>query len=367
MILRSRGADREYRDWGSSADIPAAGSGYGSYSGNIVTLDLAVGLPAVSAAIRLVSETIASLPFEVWRGQQADKRPASNSWQSRLFHQPNEDYSMVDFMCDIAASVEATGNAYVQKVKSGGKVEQMYVLDPLAVTVEREPKTLRKVFRVADQRVGSRTVDSSVILHVRGFTLSGGLAGISPIELHRHALGTGLAVQEVEGRYFANSASPPGAIQAPGNISRDEAKMMQREFEAKHSGLQNAHRPLILYNGATWAPIGLSLRDSQFVEAQGFTIEQVARIFRVPASLLDHTQEQETAQTPEAVAMHFLTFSLAPRLRRIEWAFWRDPDMFGAENPYPLFKTSELVRTDAKTKAEVRHLQIQDGSLLVDE
>src|SRR3954465_9007247 len=97
-----------------------------------ITTANAVGLPAVSAAIRLVAETIASLPLVVYQGFEADKRVAQDSWQYGLLHElPGlGDFTPFDFIADVAGSVEASGNAFIQKVKAANRIVALIVIDP---------------------------------------------------------------------------------------------------------------------------------------------------------------------------------------------------------------------------------------------
>jgi hypothetical protein len=103
------------------------------------------------------------------------------------------------------------------------------------------------------------------------------------------------------------------------------------------------------------------------VEAQKFTVEQVARIYGVPQDLIGGALDRGIAATAEQVGLRFLSFFLMPRLKRIEMAFAADLDLFADTDVYPKFVTDDLLRADALTKAQVQHMQIQSGVLLADE
>jgi HK97 family phage portal protein len=373
IIRTARGADRELRG-GVIGDsrIPSWSevSSSWSHAGQRVTRDVAMGLPAVSACVQFVAETLGALSIEVWRGQKARKRLAETSWQHILLHeQPcGSECSDFDFIADINGSLETAGNAFVKKLKSKGRVVAMQVLNPDGVMVKRENGEKR--FRVVEKE-GTRTYTVSDILHIRGFTIGGSDVGFSPITLHRHALGAALALDEFQGRFFSNGAVPGGAIEISGQITRAQAEEMMEIWDDRHRGPENSNRPGILYNGATWRSVGMSLEDSQFVESQNLTVLQAARIYRIPAVFLDAqgAGAAGAAGTTEQDLLR-LYFSLLPRIRRIERGLFVDQDLFDAGKIgglYPLLNTTELLRSDAKTRAEVEHLRIQDGSVLVDE
>lgn len=366
MIVRSVRGNREYRsgEFGSSA-IPPPGSGYTSFSGIPVTTDRSFGLPAVMAAIRLISEVTAAMDIAVFRGIGGEKKTAEDSWQDKLMDQPNVDQSQFDFLSDVSAGVEGYGNAFVEKVKFRGEVVELIPRDPDYCRVRREGN--QKLFDVSVDGRTRRNLTSAQILHVRGFSVTGYLSGFSPITMYRQALGTALALQEFQGRYFANDATPSGAIVMPGSITKTRALEILDLWKASHGGVSNAGNPAILSGGSTYEKIGVSLVDAQFVEAQRFSLEQIADMFRVPTDLIGGAVEKGVAATAEQVGLRFLVFYLLPRLRRIELAFGSDLDLFANTDVYPQFVTDDLLRADAATKATVQHMQIQDGTLLVDE
>jgi HK97 family phage portal protein len=338
-------------------------SGGQGYTPLPITLENMVGLPAVSAAIRLVAETIASMPLVVYSGHDADKRRAADSWQYGLLHElPGMgDFTPFDFIADVAASVEAAGNAFIQKVTAAGRVVALIVIDPARVEVKRDKGA--KVFVIRNANGHSETYTATTILHIRGFTVNGSDLGLSPVGVHRRKLGAVMARDEFEGRFFGQGTNLGVAIEIPGDPNVDQQKSILRRWIANHSGLSTAHLPALLTNGAKIARVGMNLNDAQFVESEKLNLTQVANIFRVPASWLGAeapigNNEQETLR---------LYMALLPRLRRIELALRSDPDLFPDRTLYPEFDTSFLMRTDAKTQAEVDHMRVQDGSRLVDE
>jgi HK97 family phage portal protein len=366
ILATARGGNREYRtpEFGSSA-LPTYTQflGHLSSSGQNVSLDKAAGLAGCGAAIRLLAETVAGLPLQVFTGQQADKRPARESWQHLLMEAPNPDQSPFDFLSDVAVCVETHGNAFIRKLKIRGKVVALAVLDPFLVQVKRDEGN-QKTY-VLSYGGARETLGAGSVLHVRGFTLKGGDVGLSPIALHRETLGSGLALEKFQGSYFANDTTPGTYMQVPGPLNRTQAKEMSDLWASTHGGPGNAGKFGILYNGAELKNPGIPLRDAQFVEAQQFSMEQQARIYLGPsASLLFGPADKKPN---EQDSLRFFNFALLPRLRRLEWAFRADMDLFAGTDLYPQFQLDEFLRADAATQAQVRHNDIQSGVLLVDE
>jgi len=344
-------------EWGQSHLIPRPW-GAAAASGEPVTLASAAGLPAVVAAIRLISETIGSLPCIIYQGRGPERDRVHGSWQWRLLHDaPNLDQSSFDFFADVAASVEATGNAYIQKAKSRRRVEALIPLDPSIVTVERDRGTGEKTFRVW---LESRQMEltSADVIHVRGFTLNGGDVGISPIGLCRNALGAALAQDNFQSRFYLNDARPGIVIRFPQGVTAQQAAQWKDEWAADHGGTLNSHKPGVLGGGADITTIPISLEDVQFIEGQRFSVEQIARIFRVPASMLGEGAGDPRGASATNEIEEFAKFSLSPRLRRIELALKSDPDLFQGDM-YPEFLAESILRaaTEARYSAYLQARQ----------
>jgi HK97 family phage portal protein len=372
VILRgaypSHAEERAIRPFNAAAALVPSPGGFlqGLSSGTPVTYSTAVGLPAVAACIRLVSETLASLPLMVYRGELASKRRASDAWQYGLLHDtPSSEATSFDFILDVASSIESCGNAFIFKVKSTGRVVELHVIDPDTVRMTRDPDTGDKLFELfTGGKVNEYGTDT--VMHIRGPVLKGGqIAGFSPISLFMTSLGVALAQEEFVGRYFRNDARPGVVLTFPGTVTREQAREWSEVWNSDHAGVGNAHRTAVLGAGGDVKTIPVTLGDAQFVESQNFSLAQIARMFRVPLALLD-AQATHPSNT-EQESLNFLNFSLLPRIRRIERAFRADPDLFGGGDLYPEFFVDEFLRTDAKTRAEVLHSQVQDGVTLVDE
>ena len=363
MILKTRAGNVELRsEWGTEHLISRPWFSSVSAAGEVVSTDAALGLPAVLAAIRLVSETIGGLPCIVYSGQGSDRKRDESSWQWSLLHdQPNPEQSPFDFFSELASSIEATGNAFVQKAKSRRRVEALFVLNPWMVTVGRKKGTGEKVYRVTVDGK-QREFGPDEILHIRGFAPAGSDTGLSPITVCRNALGSALAQDRFHGRYYLNDARPGLVVKFPQGVTKVQADQWKDDWAADHGGAWNAHKPAVLGGGADITTIPISLEDAQFIEGQRFSVEQVARIFQVPSSLLGQVVGGGTPQSSADESERFLKYSLQPRLRRIELALRSDRDLF-SHDLYCEFLADAILRSDIQTRYEAYRAARQAGWL----
>jgi HK97 family phage portal protein len=388
MALFRRKQARERRMFENSAMVPRWGAWNASVAGPWVTETTMVGVPAVAACIRLIAESIGMMPMLVYSGDPPDRVKARDSWQWELLHdEPNPDQSAFDFWQDVSTSIEVNGNAYIWKVKVRNEpLQALICLNPNDVRVKRatedvvlEPDDGRP-FRVAKgeryfelyRNAKTVPVPADQILHIRGWSLRPGAdMGVSPITIHREALGKAMATEEFESRFFTNNASPSGAIQIPGNppAPADIDGLYQMWME-RQGGLSNAHKPVILTNGATWQPMGMNLQDAQFVEQKRYGLEDIARMFRISSTLLLGLSGSRGPLPPTAEDFErFLKVDLAPRLTRIETALARDQDLFpdGPTELFPEFLADAVLRPDIQTRYDAYRLARQGGWVTANE
>lgn len=378
MIVRAAGGDVVLREW-AGEHWPARGDEGGWRAGVSVSPSTVSGVPAVTAAVSRAAFEVSRLRLRVWRGDGFARRQVKGSWQARLLRGPfNPVQTVPGFFEALSESVDYRGNGFVWKQKLDGRVSGLWCLHPDQVSVERDRRSGRCLYRVltADgwvdpEGVGAGKqllVDADSVLHVRGFGDGGALLAPSPIARHQATLGAGVAREEYSSAFFENGTTAKLAISFPKDVHPDQVKAFQETWNDKATGLRNSHRARVVGGGATITPINLSMVDAQFVEAQRLGVEDVARIFNVPASLIDAGHSGSVPLSPEHELQRWIRYGLSPRLTRIEAAFGEDPDLFGpGSGDVAAFDMSDVLHGDLEAMDRIAHQQVQDGRILVDE
>lgn len=321
----------------------------GSQAGVPVSVDSALTLSSVWAAVWLIAEQGGSLPINVLDREGNRK---AGAWQQRLMRSPNPESSGVDVWTAVLAHLDLWGNAYLGKEKLGGRVVSLWPIPPENVTVERVRG--RKIFRVVEDDGVARDYTAADVIHIRHRSLDG-FIGVSTIHQHRNTIGVGLALDKFGGSTFSNRAVPLGVLSIKGRLTRKESRdNLREEWEDRFRGSGRQNRIAILDEDAHFEPISMPLADAQFVEQRKLSVQDVARIFGVPAEWIGG--ESGGSMTYSNVASRradFLQLTLRSRLKRIEEALFADLDLFsnigGLE---PRFDTGEFLRGDPKTEYE---------------
>ncbi|AGU83697.1 phage portal protein [Streptococcus anginosus] len=294
-------------------------------SGKTVNERTALQTTAVYACVRILSETIASLPLHVYRYTEGGKtKDTEHALYTLLHDEPNPDMTSFVFRETLMSHLLIWGNAYSQILRDrSGQVIGLYPLLPDQMSVHRSEKG--KLFYVYNrfeednpnfQEKGSIVLSQEEVLHIPGLGFDG-LIGYSPIALAKNAVGMTLACEEYGASFFGNGANPGGVLEHPG-ILKDPAKVRD-SWNAVYQGTRNAHKVAVLEEGMSYKQIGIPPEEAQFLETRKFQINEIARLFRIPPHMVGDL-EKSSFSNIEQQSLEFVKYTLDPWVVRFEQA-----------------------------------------------
>lgn len=295
-----------------------------SLTGVRVGAEGALRLAAAYACVRILSESFAVLPFRLYRVTPGvrGRRLVTDHWLYRLFaRRPNRFQSPFEFREMLQGHLALRGNAYCEIIEDGaGSIAELLPRHPDRVRVELlDNGSWRYLLREADGQ--HRPLRRDQVWHLRGLS-SDGIMGMSPVELQREALASGLSAQEYGNRFFANDAKPTGGwIGTPENVNfADKATRdtYRESVQAAISGA-NRHKMLVLDRGMKYNEVGMSNKDSQFLEARMFNRTEIAGMFRVPPHMIGDLS-RSTFSNIEQQSIDFWQGTMLPWCERWESA-----------------------------------------------
>ena len=274
----------------------------------------AMGMTAVYASVRVLSETVASIPLHLYRHTDQGSEKATNHPLYRLLHdEPNAEMTSFIMREAMMAHLLLWGNSYSQIIRSGrGEIVALYPLLPEFMDVDRDAGG-QLTYTYYKDGVPYR-LDPLEVLHIPALGFDG-IMGYSPIAIERNAIGIGLAAEEYGSKFFSNGATPAGVLTHPGNI-KDATKLRESWHEA-YGGSVNSNRVAILEEGTKFEKISIPNNDAQFIETRKFQVDEIARIFRVPPNMIGDL-EHATFSNIEQESINFTRYSVRPWLVRIE-------------------------------------------------
>lgn len=254
-------------------------------SGVEVTHETALGYPALWRAVNIRSSTIGRLPLYVLkRDGKAKTRDKIHPAYRLLTERPNKDMGAKAFRQTLEAHAILTGGgfAYIER-DSFGQPVSLLPLNPEHVLPFRENGLLS--YSLLDGT--SMTVEKPEnILHIRGLSWDG-VNGYGAIDILKDSIGIGLAAQKFQSVFFRNGASPMTVIELPGSLKdRESVERFRKMWGARHQGVENAHVPALLENGASLKPFSINPQDAEMLATREWEVKQIANIVGIPSYLL---------------------------------------------------------------------------------
>ncbi|WNN50699.1 phage portal protein [Hafnia alvei] len=336
------------------------GISYNTYAGKRVSPQLAMQLTAVFGCVRVLAESVGMLPCSLYEQlERGSKKAIKERLYKLLSVKPNGYMTPQEFWELLIACLCLRGNFFAYKVMALGEVVELLPLDPGSVVAKLNSQW-EPVYQVTFPDGSSDTLSQKEIWHVRIFTLDG-LNGLSPIAYARQAIGLGMATEEHGSRLFSNGAVTSGVLETDQTLSDEAFNRLKTDFEDRHQGLANAHKPMILEMGLKWNQISLSAEDAQFLETRKFQLEEICRIFRVPMHLVQNT-DRATFNNIENLGIGFINYSLVPYLTRIEQRINLGLVKASKQGQlYAKFNVGALLRGDMKSRFEAYATAINWG------
>jgi len=341
-----------------------------STSGKNVNEKTAMTLAAVYACVRVISESMASLPLNLFKynGEGGSDKDREHPLYHVLHDEPNPEMTSFTFRETLITHQLLWGNAYAQVIRNmRGQVIGLYPLMPDQMTVNRDDKTnviyydykVSKANASLNLQAGETVrLEAEDVLHVPGLGFDG-LIGYSPIAMMRNSIGEGLAVEEYGAKFYENGATPTGVLEHPG-ILKDPEKLRQ-SWQKAYGGSGNAGKTAILEEGLTYKTIGISPKDAEMIEARKFNVEEIARIFRIPPHMIGDL-EHATFSNIEHQSLEFVKYTLNPWMARWEQSMDRRL-LTDAEKKdhYIQFNPEGLLRGDLQSRNQAYAVARQNG------
>ena len=288
-----------------------------------VTPGTAMRSTAVLGCVRILGESVASLPLPVYRrlkprGKERYDHPVAELLQ----RSPNPYMTAFTFRETLMAHILLWGNGYAEiEYDTNGTIVALWPLPPHRVE-HMETDQGDPFFMVTDPKGKQHPVPFYAMLHIPGLSLDG-RKGISVIEWSKRAIELSLSAEEFGAEFFANGTNVGAVVTHPETLSEGAAKRLEKSLQEKYEGLGRAHRLMLLEEGMTFSKNTIPPNDAQFLETRKFQVTEIARLFRVPPHMLADL-ERATFSNIEHQSTDFLIHSLRPWLVRLEQAMnWK--------------------------------------------
>ena len=342
-------------------------------AGITVSPETALECSAVLACVRVLSESIASMPFGVYRRLTGGGKEIAEDQHLHevLAYQPNSWMTAFEFRELMQSWLLLWGNAYAL-IKSGrrGAVDELIPLHPSRMEAKRLSNgKLRYYYREpatpTQPEVAVTEYRQDEIFHLRWLS-SDGVTGYVPTTLSREAIGLARATEVHSSAFFGNGAKAGTYIEVDQPHKPEALQRFRQQWDEAHgNGPQNAFKTVVMPYGFKKKEDPVRNDTAQLIETRRYQVEEVLRCFRVPPHMVGDLSNVRYS-TAEQSSIDFITFSLIPWCRRWELACRRDL-VVDDKQFFCQFDTNALLAGDYQARAQFLREAVTNGAIDIDE
>lgn len=323
-----------------------------NFSGIAMGEQRALTVSAVWACVQLLSQTIGTLPGHVYRRDGRGRTPAPDSpAESLISRAPNALQTYAIFRETMQVRSLLGGNGYSAILRdSHGVPGELWPLTNGWCRVDRRGRSL--TYDTYTDEFGQKAFAPRDMLHIPDLVYDG-YKGIGPVAAHRQGIGLAKAAEEFGARLFLQGVRASGFIKrGQGSSPSESAEALERyrtAFASLYSGVENAHRVVLLESGDDWIQSTINPNDAQFLETRRFQSADIARVFNIPPAMIGApSEDSQTYANVEHRMLSYVVFSLLPRLTR--WEAEINRKLIDDPATYFKFKVDGLLRGDIRSR-----------------
>lgn len=339
----------------------------GSFTGKTVNVSMALKLATVWACVRLLSETLATLPLGFYRRRpDGSREPATNHPLYEILHnQPNADMTAAAFWQVVLVSMLLWGNAYIEIVRRAGSVSSLRFLLPYQVSARRLESGAREYRYQDPDRSTERPIAEANMMHIPAFSLDG-ICGLSAVQYGVNVFSTAIETDKASAQTFATSNKATGMIQ----VNRQTVTNPQRDMWRAHVKKVSEEGGVYVFeNGVKFDSLKFNPADAELLASRSWNVEEICRWFGVDPAMVGHGGKDSNWGTGlEQKMLWFLIFALRKWCVRIEQSI-RKSLLTTVERAtlFAEFNMEGLLRGDSAARASFYSTMTQNGLMTRDE
>ncbi|XOV81657.1 MAG: phage portal protein [bacterium] len=330
-----------------------------------VTPDTALSVPAVWAAVNFISNTVVSLPLQLYRRTDDGREKASSDPLYSLLHDlPNPEWTSHRWRKYTMTQTLTHGRSYTYIQRGGnGHVMGLWPMDPNRTTAKRAG--LKTVYEYREGADTLKTYESSEVIDIPFMLSSDQVTHVKPTERLRGAVALAIALQRYAEQFFSGGGVPPLSLEGPFNSPEAVTRASKDVTDAIRNAVENGRLVLPMPMGHSMKQIGFNPEQGQLVEARRFSLEEIARVYNLSPIFLQDLSHGTFANT-EQQDLHVIKHTISHWLNEIEQEI--NAKLFGRNRTrYVEFNVDGLLRGDFGTRMEGYAKGIQNSILTPNE
>lgn len=342
-----------------SSDISK--SGFDGYSDT--KEDIALKISALNNGLSLISETLASLPiYKYHRLEDGSKVRVSDDKLHYLLNvacnQSTSSFNMKDTFLR-QAILEGNGYLYIQR--KGNSISSLHLVEDVQPKkyMTEDGLSCTYEFKLGDREM---TCNNYEMINLARYSKNG-IEGKGILEHGSDVLGIANSLNQYQGATLENGAFIKGMMKVPSEMNADDKRNLTSKMREFFAGKSNG-TVMVLNKDIDFMPISLSPSDIEALKSSEFSVDEIARLLKVPPDML-----KGTANRSEQSDLYFLKYCLLAYIRQVEEVFNHYLLLESEKNGEYFFEFNidNLLRTDKSTEMKYYKDGVEGGIFTINE
>lgn len=336
-----------------------------------ISEEQAMSIPAVSAAVNLISSSVAKLPIEL-KKIDIDGNVEKIEDDYRLFllnDEPNESQyaSTLKKRMTIDYLFYGASFLYTERKNRSNKIKSIHRLPVEKVNIERKKKDgyidSYSIYLDGERRDMFKTVDIITMLK----DTEDGFEPRGILDTGYKTLSNSLSEIEYSSSILKNGSLPLAVLKAANRLSDDVIKRIKRDWSNSYTGESNAGKTVLLEEGLEYETISLNPNELELTESKKGSLADIARLFNIPESMINSSANKYNSNEENNIL--FLQYTLEPILINMQKALNKTLLLESEKTSkyYFEFDTSEIMTITEKERAEIAQILSNTSSVTQNE
>jgi HK97 family phage portal protein len=325
-----------------------------------VSIDRALQVPAVNAAVSFLARTMATLPLHAYRRTPDGPVRISGGLETLVHDAPNPEWSSYAWREYMFRQTFTGGRGLSWIERSGSNIVALWPMDPRGTTVRR---TNGRKFYTCE----GKTYSAADVIDIPFALKADMTTAYSPIVMGTKAIQLGLAMNDYASKFFAGGGVPPLALVGPLPAGAQAIQRATSDISRAIDAARESNNPVFpLPPGYDLKPVAIDPAKGQMTDARRFQIEEYSRIWQLPPVFLSDLSHGTFTNT-EQQDLHLVKHVIG------QWACASEQELnlklFGQRNTtrYVEYNLDGIMRGDFKSRIEAMAMGVNSALLKPDE
>lgn len=327
--------------------------------------------------LKMLSETLGKMPIKFYQQtENGVERAEPNDAYELLRNRPNPLMTPTTFWSAVENNRNHYGNAYVWirrefvRKKYGGEllIKDIWIMQSSDVKVIVDDKGIfgakGDIYYWYSDKYSSEmhVFRSADVMHFKTSFSFDGITGVPVRDILKATIEGGLQSQTFMNNLYKGGLTARAALQYTGDLSPKLEKQLITRLESYANGANNAGKFIPIPIGMKLEPLNIKLTESQFFELKKYTALQIAGAFGIKPNQINDYEKSSYANSEMQNISFYIDTELYILKQYEEEINYKTLDLADRkQGKYYKFNENVILRTDAKSQAEIITGYVQNG------